>query len=308
MDLRHLRYFLCVAEEMHFGRAAQRLGISQPPLSKQIRALEDELGVRLFDRTSRRVRLTEAGRLFEPEAGKAVAQADHAAQVARRAYRAEIGRLGLGFTPSGPFVPFVARALHRFRTTYPDVELVLREEGRDDQIEDVRNRQLEIGIVRDYVKPLLPTGMVSQCLLQEEMILAMRSDHPLAQRAAAPRIADLANEPLVLYGAPNGAGFTDQLFALCEAAGFTPRIAHEARGLATLLGLVSAGFGPTVIAQSMARLHIDNIVNRPFETPVPSSLWLIHAEELSPTAQTFRETILEERDSDGAGQTLFQRR
>lgn len=298
MDLRHLRYFLCVAEEMHFGRAAQRLGISQPPLSKQIRALEDELGVRLFDRTSRRVRLTEAGRLFEPEARLALAQADRAAEIARLAHRAEIGHLGLGFTTSGPFVPLVARALHRFRASYPDVELILREEGRDAQIEAVRSRQLDIGIVRDYCAPTLPEGMVSQCLLREEMILALRNDHWLARRPEAPRIADLAEEPLVLYGPPNGAGFTDHFFALCEESGFVPRIAHEARSLATLLGLVAAGFGPTVIAQSMARLHVDNVVSRPFETPLPTALWLIHGEELSPTALAFRKTILEERDGD----------
>ncbi len=295
MDLRHLRYFLCVAEEMHFGRAAQKLGISQPPLSQQIRALEEELGVRLFDRTSRRVRLTEVGRLFEPEARQALAQADRATQIARMAHRAEIGRLVLGFTISGPFVPPVARALYRFRQNYPNVELVLREQERDEQIESVRNCQLDIGIVRDYQRPLLLDGMVSQSLLQEEMVLALRADHWLALRQAPPRIEDLAGEPLVLYGAPNGTGFTEHFFALCEAAGFVPRIAHEARSLATLLGLVAAGFGPTILAQSMVRLHIDNVVNRSFEKPITSSLWLIHNKDLSPTGRVFRDTLLEER-------------
>jgi DNA-binding transcriptional LysR family regulator len=298
MDLRHLRYFLCIAEEMHFGRAAQRLGISQPPLSKQIRALEEELGVLLFERTSRRVRLTEAGRLFEPEARKALEQADRAAQIARLAHRAEIGRLGLGFTTSGPFVPLVARALHRFRQTYPDVELILREQGRDEQIEGVRSRELDIGIVRDFRNPVLPDGMVAELLQREEMILALRSDHWLARRPEPPRIADLRDEPLVLYGPPNGSGFTEHFEALCEEAGFAPKIAHEARSLATLLGLVAAGFGPTIIAQSMTRLHIDNVVNRRFATPTPSALWLIHNRDLPPTGAAFRTTILQERDSE----------
>lgn len=299
MDLRHLRYFLCVAEEMHFGRAALRLGISQPPLSQQIRALEEELGVRLFDRTSRRVRLTEAGRLFEPEARQTLAQAERAAQIARMAQRAEIGHLGLAFTTSGPFVPPVARALYRFRQTYPHVELILREQGRDEQVESVGSRQLDLGIVRDFEAPVLPNGMVSQCLLKEEMVLALRADHPLALRSAPPSIADLSDEPLVLYGAPNGTGFTEHFFALCAKAGFTPKISHEARSLATLLGLVAAGFGPTVIAQSMARLHVDNVVNRAFDMPVMSSLWLIHNEELSPTGQAFLTTLLEESRSAG---------
>ncbi|AJR23459.1 MULTISPECIES: LysR substrate-binding domain-containing protein [unclassified Sphingobium] len=295
MDLRHLRYFLCVAEEMHFGRAALRLGISQPPLSQQIRALEEELGVRLFDRTSRRVRLTEAGRLFEPEARRTLAQADRAAQIARMAQRAEIGRLGLGFTTSGPFVPPVARALYRFRQTYPDVELILREQGRDEQVESVASRQLDLGIVRNFEAPALPEGMLSRCLLKEEMVLALRADHPLALRPAPPRIADLSDEPLVLYGAPNGTGFTEHFQALCAEAGFVPKISHEARSLATLLGLVAAGFGPTVIAGSMARLHVDNVINRPFDVPVMSALWLIHHEDLSPTGQAFLKTLLEER-------------
>lgn len=294
MDLRHLRYFLCVAEEMHFGRAALRLGISQPPLSQQIRALEQELGVRLFDRTSRRVRLTQAGRLFEPEARATLVQAERAAQTARLAQQGEIGRLSLGFTTSGPFVPRIAGALYRFRQAHPHVELVLREQGRDEQIENVYNRQLDIGLVRDFLPPVLPDCMLSHNLLTEEMVLALRTDHPLALREASPSIADLADEPLVLYGAPNGAGFTEHFFALCEQAGFVPRIAHEARSLATLLGLVSAGFGPTVIAQSMARLHVDNVVNRPFDRPVTSSLWLIHNRDLSPTAQAFRATLLED--------------
>ncbi|MHA6768466.1 LysR substrate-binding domain-containing protein [Sphingobium ummariense] len=298
MDLRHLRYFLCVAEEMHFGRAAARLGISQPPLSQQIRALEEELGVRLFDRTSRRVRLTEAGRLFEPEARQTLAQAERAAETARRAQRGEVGRLGLGFTASGPFVAPIARALYRFRQSHPKVELILQEQPRDEQIENVRTGQLDIGIVRDFQRPVLPPQMTAQCLLRENVVLALRADHPLAQRPAPPGIADLAEEPLVIYGAPNGAGFTEHFFALCQQAGFAPRVAHEARSFATLLGLVAAGFGPTVIARSMARLQVDNVVYRSFTTPVMTSLWLIGNDVLSPTAEAFLALLTAERDRE----------
>jgi DNA-binding transcriptional LysR family regulator len=171
MDLRHLRYFIRVAEEMHFGRAALRLGISQPPLSQQIRALEEELGVRLFDRTSRRVRLTEAGRLFEPEARRTLEQAERATQVARRSLRGEIGQLRLGFTTSGPFVPQVANALYHFRQRYPDVELTLRELARDEQIAGVHNQELDIGIIRDFEPPSLPDTMTAHRLLTEDMVL-----------------------------------------------------------------------------------------------------------------------------------------
>ena len=196
--------------------------------------------------------------------------------------------------PAVPIVPQIASALYRFRQTYPQVELILREQGRDEQIENVRNHQLDIGLVRDFLPPVLPEDMVSHCLLTEDMLLALRDDHPLALRKEDPSITDLAGEPLVLYGAPNGAGFTEHFFAQCEAAGFVPRIAHEARSLATLLGLVSAGFGPTVIARSMARLHVDNVVNRRFTSPVTSSLWMIHHRTLSPPAEAFRATVLED--------------
>ena len=294
MDLRHLRYFLCVAEEMHFGRAAVRLGISQPPLSQQIRALEQELGVRLFERTSRRVRLSEAGRLFEPEARQTLIQAERAVQTARQAQRGEIGQLGLGFTTSGPFVPQIAGALYRFRQRFPDVALTLRELGREEQIEGLRSRQLDIGIIRGYVPPGLPDGMEAHRLLTEDMVLTLRSDHPLAVREADPSIADLAGEGLVLYGAPSGTDFNVHLFAVCEEAGFVPNIAYEAPSLSTLLGLVAAGFGPTIIARSMARLHVDNLVNRAFDVPLTSSLWLVHNQELSPIGKTFRATVFGE--------------
>lgn len=293
MELRHLRYFLFVEEERHFGRAASRLGISQPPLSQQIRSLEQELGVRLFDRTSRRVQLTEAGRLFLPEARATLEQSERAAEIARRAHRGEVGRLGLAFTVSGPFVPQVARALFRFRQSHPDVELALRELSRDEQIEAVHAQEVDIGIIRDFKRPVLPEGMVCRCLLTEDMVLTLRSDHPLAQRTAAPEVADLAQEPLVLYGAPIGAGFIEHFFAQCAEAGFVPQIAHEARSLATLLGLVAAGFGPTIIARSMARLHVDTLVNRPFATPMTSNLWLIHNQRLSAAGEAFQRTIFD---------------
>ncbi|MET0238819.1 MAG: LysR substrate-binding domain-containing protein [Sphingobium sp.] len=294
MDLRHLRYFLYVAEELHFSRAAQRLGISQPPLSQQVRALEEELGVRLFDRTSRRVRLTDAGRLFEPEARRTLAQAERAMQVALRAQRGDVGQLALGFTTSAPFVPCIAGALYRYRQLYPDVAMTLNELGRDQQIAALANGQLDIGVLRDFPAPALPDGMVAHRLLTEDMVLALRDDHRLAIAAANPSIADLAEEPMVLYGAPTGTGFNEHFMILCEQEGFAPRIAHAAQSLATLLGLVSAGFGPTIVPRSMARLHVDNIVNRTFDRPFASSLWLIHNADLSTTGAAFRDTVLAE--------------
>jgi DNA-binding transcriptional LysR family regulator len=291
MDLRHFRYFVCVAEEMHFGRAAMRLGISQPPLSQQIRALEDELGARLFERTSRRVRLTEAGRMFLPEAREALAQFDRAVRVVRETERGELGRLAVGFTASAPFVPRIANALYGFGQTYPLVELALQELPRDDQMLKIVNDELDIGIVRAFDRPAMPDGVTCWCLIEEEMLLVVRREHPLATRDADVRIADLAGVPLVLYGAANGAGFNEHFFALCEEAGFQPRIALHASSFATLLGLVAAGFGATMLAPSLARVHVDNLVFRSLVDPVRSRLWMIHKHQLSPTARAFREMV-----------------
>jgi DNA-binding transcriptional LysR family regulator len=292
MDFRHLRYFICVAEELHFGRAAQRLGISQPPLSQQIRVLEERLGAQLFERTSRRVRLTEAGRMFLPEARQALAQIERAIEVARRAHRGELGRLGLGFTASAPFVPRVADALHAFQQSHPRVELALQELSRDDQIAKIAHGELDIGIVRAFEPPPLPADMISECLLEEDMLLAVRQDHPLARQNAEPGIADLAGVPLVLYGAANGAGFNEHFFALCEEAGFQPNVALEVGSFATLLGLVSAGFGATILAQSLARLQVDNLVLRHMSATLRSRLWLIRKPDLSPVAKAFKDMML----------------
>lgn len=290
MDLRHLRYFVCVAEEMHFGRAAQRLGISQPPLSQQIRALEDELGVRLFERTSRRVSLSEAGRMFLPEAREVLAKVDHAAQVARLTQQGELGRLRLAFTASVPFVPRIADALYAFRQAHPRVELKLHELGRDEQIARVESGELDIGIVRGFDPPLLPGGMVSKCLLEEEMLIAVRKDHPLAQHEVV-AIPDLAGVSLVVYASTRSADFNAHFFALCEEAGFRPNVALEVASFATLLGLVAAGFGATILARSLARLQVENLVLRPLSSDVTSRLWMVHKQDLPPIAQAFKATV-----------------
>lgn len=299
MELRHLRYFVCLAEDMHFGRAAQRLGMSQPPLSQQIRALEDELGARLFDRTSRRVTLTEAGRLFLPEARLALSQVDRAAQVARLAQHGQLGRLALGFTASAPFVPQIADALYNFRQAHANVELKVHELGRDDQVARIERGDLDIGIIRGVAAPTLPTGLLSICLLEEDMLLAVRQDHVLAQRDTDPAIADLAGVPFVLYATTSSADFNDHFFDLCGMAGFKPDITLEVGSFATLLGLVAAGFGATILARSLSRLHVDKLVLRPLSPEVRTSLWMIHRCDLPPTAQAFRDAILAAKAGSG---------
>jgi DNA-binding transcriptional LysR family regulator len=293
MDLRHLRYFACVAEELHFGRAAQRLGISQPPLSQQIRSLEQELGVQLLERTSRRVRLTEAGRQFLPEAQATLAHAERAASTARLAHRGEMGRLRLGFSTSVPFIPRVVDALSRFRRTYPQISLELDELPRDEQLSRVERGLLDVAILRSFSRPDLPPDMQSLCIQSEGVMLAMRHDHLLAQRAGPLTLDDIRGEPLILFGAINGAGFNERLIEHCQTLGFQPNVAIEAGSFATLLGLTAAGLGITILSRSLARLNMDTLTFRSLEVPFASELLMLHMEPLSPATSNFRRMITE---------------
>jgi DNA-binding transcriptional LysR family regulator len=292
MELRHLRYFVGVADELHFGRAAQRLGISQPPLSQQIKALEDELGVALFERTSRQVTLTGPGRLFLVEARRTLAQAAHAIDIARRAQQGEVGEVSIGFSSSVPFTSLVVEALSAFREARPAVRLDLTEMPRGDQIEALMQERIDVGFIRGFERPSLSAPISVRLLLTEQLLVALRSDHPLAGRDRDPTVDDLRDEPFVLYQRAFGAGFNEHLTQLCARAGFTPRVVQEATGLSTLLGLVAAGMGITAITRSLGVLHPENIVFRTLEDPEAlSHLWLIHRARLSTPAQAFVDLI-----------------
>lgn len=292
MELRHLRYFVAVAEELHFGRAASRLGISQPPLSQQIGALENELGVALFDRTSRHVALTGPGRLFLAEARKTLAQAAHAIDIARRAQKGEVGELSIGFSSSVPFTPVVVDALAAFRESRPAVRLNLAEMPRGEQIEALVQGRIDVAFIRGFETPSPSIPINVRMLLTEPLLVAMRSDHPLAAQERLPTIEDLRDVPFILYGRTFGAGFNEHLTQLCTRAGFTPRVVQEATGLSTLLGLVAAGMGITIITRSLGVLHPEKIVFRTLDDPEAlSKLWLLYRHRLSTAAQAFVDLI-----------------
>lgn len=293
MDLRHLRYFVCVAEELHFGRAALRLGISQPPLSQQVRALEEELGVQLLERTSRRVRLTEAGRQFLPEARATMAQAEQAARTARSAHRGEVGRLRLGFSISVPFIPRVVDALSRFRQAYPQVSLELDELPQDEQMARVERGLLDVAIMRAFSTPQLPSNMQSLRIQMDGVMLAMRQDHPLAQRTDVLTLDDVRGEPMILFEASSGAGLNERLIEECQLLGFEPNVAIETASFATLLGLTAAGLGVTILSRSLMRLNVDTLVFRPLEVPFTSELLMLHMDAPSPSTSNFRKMIAE---------------
>lgn len=291
MELRHLRYFVGVAEELHFGRAAKRLGISQPPLSQQIMALEGELGVQLFDRTSRNVALTDAGNLFLREARATLAQAERAIVVARRAARGELGELTIGFNASAPFVPAVARAIHDFRLAWPDVHLTLSELAEPDMRNALAKQGIEIGVLRSFRQPDFPGGIEARLLLREGMVVAMRPDHPLAAHETV-TLQDLHRQSMIFYQRGLTGGFTEHLQKLMRDAGVEAIVAQEVREVSTLFGMVAAGVGITVVARSLRALQTVNVVYRDFDVAeANTALWLVHQQHLSEAGRRFLATI-----------------
>ncbi|MGL4288850.1 MAG: LysR family transcriptional regulator, partial [Phreatobacter sp.] len=237
IELRHIRYFIAVAEELHFGRAADRLGISQPPLSQQILALEREIGARLLERSNRRVELTEAGKLFLKEAAEILGKVDSAATLAARLHRGQIGEVKIGFFGSAPFVDAFQRLIFGFRQRHPSVNLVLREMPTYQQVDAILDGRLDVGFVRP-LEPQ-PASIDSVEIWREPLMVVLRSDHPLASEDRELSVADLAAEPLVLYAGSIGSGLYQKVADLCRDAGFSPNVAQEAIATPTMMGLVA---------------------------------------------------------------------
>ncbi|KXE12962.1 LysR family transcriptional regulator [Pseudomonas aeruginosa] len=297
MELRHLRYFIAVAEELHFGRAAERLGISQPPLSQQIQALEEEIGARLFERTNRRVELTDAGRLFLDESRQVLAQVDKAVLLARRAHLGELGELKIGFTSSAPFTSTIPSSIHAFRKAYPDVHLDLQEMSSRQVLKALLEESLQVGVIRPLA---LPDAVHWVELFREPLVAVLRADHPLAAGSEdSLAIAALAEEPFVFFPRSYGTGLYDQVIALTRQAGFSPRIAQEASEAMTIIGLVSAGLGVSILPASFRRTRVDGVVYRTLSDPeATTAVWLVRRQnEGSPLALSFIDLVTREAAS-----------
>src|SRR5918999_234361 len=270
MELRHLRYFIAVAEEKHMTRAAERLGIQQPPLSMQIRALEQELGVQLFRRQPRGVELTDAGSAFLDRARAILEQVDHAFATTRRTARGELGRVVVGFTSSAPFHPFVPRVFRAYREMSPLVSLVLEESGSSELVQGLHNEEIDAAFIRSPVADVV--DLTVRPLLQEEMLVALPKGHPLAagarrsertkNRTTPLPLSALANETFILYKRPGAPGLYDTIIAACRGAGFSPRVGQEAPRIVSTLNLVAAGLGVSLVPESLRRLQMDGVVYR----------------------------------------------
>jgi len=298
MDLRRIRYFVVLAETLHFGRAAMRLNIAQPPLSHQIRVLEDELGARLFERSNRRVELTPAGQALLPEARILLAQAERAGGIAARVQRGELGELRLGFTSSSALTQVVPRLIHAYRQRWPGVHLRIEELTTQEQLAAMLEHRLDIAFVRGFESPDLPDSLQAVRLFEDALVVALPPQHRLAKDSGPLATGALADEAFVMYPREIGTGVYDQIMSLCRRAGFAPRVVQEARAVATIVGLVAAGLGVALVPEALRSIGINGVAYRPLrEKEARSAMWMVfRAGRLSAQESGFRELA---REMDG---------
>jgi DNA-binding transcriptional LysR family regulator len=255
MEFRHLRYFLALAEELHFGRAARRLSISQPPLSFSIKQLEDDLGVRLFERNSKGVRLTAAGEALRTSARKLLDGADAARTIVREVEAGVVGHLRIGFAGSMLFrgVPQMLRA---FSDETPQVRIELRELNSREQIHELLHDGLDVGFV---LTAGVPPPLHSRRFASEPFVACLPKSHPLARRKVI-AAADLAQEPFALFARTASPDYYERVISICVTDGFHPTIEHEVRHWLTVVSLVATGMGVALVPQALEHAGMSGVV------------------------------------------------
>lgn len=255
MELRHLRYFNAVATELHFGRAAEKLHIAQPPLSKQIQDLETELGFELFIRTKRSVALTPAGQVFLIEVDQIFQKLDRAIDIGRKTSRGELGQISIGFVGSATY-NILPVMLRQFRDRYPDVQIELHELTTDRQLVWLREGKIDIGLIRPQNISL---DFGSQIIFRESLVVALPSNHHLANLATI-ELSLLATEPFILFARQLAPGLYDPIITICQAAGFSPQVVQECTQMQTIVSLVSANMGISILPASIQEAKRQGVV------------------------------------------------
>lgn len=266
LDLRRVRYFLAVAEELSFSRAAARLHMAQPPVSYQIKQLEADLGVLLFERTRRGVRLTDAGRVLYDEARRIMIQLEQTARMVERVGSGEVGRLNLGFVPSASN-EVLPRLLHRFGQSFPGVEIFLQEMKPDDVVERLLNSRLDVGF---FYLPCEEEGLEFRPVSRESFVVALPDGHALAAEPEV-ELAHLGDEPFILPMRYKMPGLYAQVIEACRAAGFTPwAVQKDVWLIQTIVGLVAGGIGVALVPGSTLSLPRQGVVYRPLRGATPT--------------------------------------
>jgi DNA-binding transcriptional LysR family regulator len=286
LEIRHLRYFVAVAEELHFGRAALRLHIAQPPLSQQIRRLEEMLGHALFLRTSREVRLTAAGEELLERVRYTLGKIEADVAAAQRIGRGEAGALTVGFIGSG-MLTALPKMLGRYRKQYPQVDLQLREFYTTRLVDALLDGTVDVGFMRDAGQV---DGLHVEILLAEPFVAVLPRKHPLAEQKTV-AVKSLQHEPFVLFARSYGGGAWKKTVDICEANGFTPRVVQEAPQWLTIMSLVGAGLGVTIAPACVKRLSVPDTVCRKLRQQAePTYLELAYrANEARPITKAFSE-------------------
>ncbi len=282
MELRQLRYFLAVAEELHFGRAAEKLHMSQPPLTVQIHRLEKELGAKLFDRSTRRVSLTPTGESFHNRVKAVLEDLEDAVAEIHDVGSGRRGRLRVGFVSSASYT-VIPEAVRRFRELQPRIDLVLRPLTSGEQVEELFEDALDLGLIRD---PEPAPGLTLEPLLTENLVAVIPERHPLALRQEIiPE--DLAEEGLILFPYRLMPGFVSQVLRIFASGVRRPTVIQQAIHQETVVGLVAAGLGISILPESISRFQMAGIVIRPITTGPKTSLLIAQAGRPAPAAAQF---------------------
>jgi DNA-binding transcriptional LysR family regulator len=255
MELRHLRYFITVATELHFGRAAEKLHIAQPPLSKQVQDLEAELGFELFNRTKRSISLTPAGQAFLVEVTQIFQQLDRAIDIGKKTSRGELGQISIGFVGSATY-NILPVMLQQFRDRYPQVQIELHELTTDRQLIWLREGRIDIGLIRP---PIIEKDLASEVIFQESLVVALPTNHHLAKLDNVD-LPLLAAEPFILFPRQLAPGLYDPIIAICQAAGFSPQVVQECIQMQTIVSLVSANMGVSILPESIQEAQRQGVV------------------------------------------------
>lgn len=280
LTLRHYELLVTLAEELHFGRAADRLGISQPQLTQQLKQMEELIGTMLFERNRRKVDLAPAGRMLLPEARAVLRHAAKAEDVAMQVGQGRIGELALGYIGAASYSGVLARLLRLYRDKAPDVRLQLTAMDLDLQFPEVSAGNLDAGIVR-LPYPNMPDNVITRTLLQEHLWIALPGDHRLKECHGV-RLADLEGEPFVATHLPSNTGFSASMHRACAAVGIIPEIVHRSPQFASIVSLVAAGLGVAVVPESLRNLYVPDVIYRPLtdvaETANISIVYQAHRE------------------------------